>query len=237
MRRERRLREILTFLAPVLCAVLTAGGPAVGAALASDFPITIAGDSLSILIHADVGPEILPDFVRERLDRGIPATIGFQVDLWRNRSAWFDSRVAQEVHRYRISRDAWTGAYVLEGPEGPDAAMGADSLGTLVRRLGDDPIRLNIPRELALGGAVLWVEVTAVTIPLSVQDLGEVEEWITGEMGGGSNSVFGIPGGVLRMVRDLSGLGDRRLVGQTGRFGISLVAGDVVWVQTLGRSP
>lgn len=233
-RDQQKVRAGLSLLGAVLSGMLAIGVPQRGLASTSDFPVTVEGDSLALVVRADLGSEILPEFVRERLDRGIPATIGLQVDLWRSRSGWFDNRVGQAIQRYRVSRDAWTGAYLLEDEEGP---VGADSLGTLIRRLGEEPVPIFIPRDLALDRAVHWVEVTAVTIPLSVQDLGEVEEWITGEIGGGSSSVFGIPGGILRMVRDLTGLGDRRLAGRSGKFEISLVAGDVIWVQMLGNSP
>jgi len=214
-RDQQKVRAGLSLLGAVLSGMLAIGVPQRGLASTSDFPVTVEGDSLALVVRADLGSEILPEFVRERLDRGIPATIGLQVDLWRSRSGWFDNRVGQAIQRYRVSRDAWTGAYLLEDEEGP---VGADSLGTLIRRLGEEPVPIFIPRDLALDRAVHWVEVT-------------------GEIGGGSSSVFGIPGGILRMVRDLTGLGDRRLAGRSGKFEISLVAGDVIWVQMLGNSP
>lgn len=199
------------------------------AARADDaFPVTVAGDSLALQVRAELGAEVLPDFVRERLDRGIPATVGIQVDVWRTRAGWFDSRIGRVVQRFRLSRDPWSGAYLLEGPDGP---VGADSLASLLDEMIDTPIRVPFPRHLALAENEHWVEVTAVTTPLSAQDLGEVEEWISGEIGGGSGSVFGVPGGVLRIVRDLTGLGDRRMAGRSARFRVALVAGDVVWVR------
>ncbi|MCA9754660.1 MAG: DUF4390 domain-containing protein [Candidatus Eisenbacteria bacterium] len=198
------------------------------AASASDFVVAVEGDSLAIDVRPLLGPGVLPGFVRERLDRGIPTTIGLQADLWKHRSTWFDEQVSRTIRHYRLSRDAWSGLYLLEGPDG---TVGGDSMGAIIRLLSEEPIVLDVDRKTASKGGRYWVEVTAVTVPLSVQDLGEVEEWITGEIGGGSGSIFGVPGSLIRIIRDLTGLGDRRLSGKTNEFTMSLVAGDVVWVQ------
>lgn len=198
-------------------------------ATADDFGVTVAGDSLAIQVRSSLGAAVLPDFLRERLDRGIPATVGIQADLWRARSGWFDERVAQTIRHYRLNRDAWTGAYVLDGPEG---SVTADSLDFLLQGMASRPLILPLSREVARAGLVAWVEVTAVTTPLSVEDLGEVEEWITGEIGRRGGSIFGIPGGILRLARDLTGLGDRRSTGRSPTFEASLIAGDFIWIRT-----
>ncbi|MEZ4648127.1 MAG: DUF4390 domain-containing protein [Candidatus Eisenbacteria bacterium] len=195
---------------------------------ASDFTVAVEGDSLALVVKPQLGAGILPGFVRERLDRGIPTTIGLQADLWKHRSAWFDEQVSRTIRHYRLYRDAWSGLYLLQGPDG---TIGGDSLGAIIRLLSDEPIVLDLDRKTASKAGTYWVEVTAVTVPLSVQDLGEVEEWITGEIG--DSSIFGVPGGLIRIIRDLAGLGDRRLAGRTGEFRMSLIAGNVVWVQPL----
>ena len=49
---------------------------------------------------------------------GIPATLILVVDLWRDRSGWWDALVHTEVYTYRYRRDLWWGTYEVVKPDG-----------------------------------------------------------------------------------------------------------------------
>ncbi len=223
-------RQSTPFAAVVLSLVLWLAFSVTGTGrAASPFEVRVESDSLALRVQPNPGPEVLPEFVRERLDVGIPATVGIQVDLMRTRSGWFDRRVARVVQRFRVSRDAWSGNYLIEGPHG---VFDADSLGTITSFLDENPIRIPLSRAQCTNNSKHWIEVTAVTVPLSVEDLQEVENWVDGEVSGEeSGSILDIPKALFHLVRDLTGLGDRKLVGRSDGFEMSLVAGDYVWVQ------
>ena len=173
-----------------------------------------AGDSLELSVHID-HPRLLPGFVVERLRRGIPVTVGFQMELWRDRSVWFDNNLATRVSQFKVTRDAWTGAFSLATA---DTAVVVDSLRQVVAYLSDVTLPFPLEERWAESDSRHRMAVTAVVIPLSAQDLGEVEDWLTGELGGGGGGLLAIPRGLFNIVRDLSGLGDRKAKAQSERF-------------------
>lgn len=186
------------------------------------------GDSLALIVHGD-RETVLPPVVRSRLERGIPATIGRQTDLWRDRAGWSDQRLLRVVERFRVRRDAWTGIYEIVGRDG--ALFAADSLATIDVWLQQKPARLAIDRDWARGNGSFWVEQTRIVIPLSAEDLGEVEDWLSGELGGDGGSILSIPRGLLNILRNMSGLGDQKSSARSERFNMSAIAGDWVWIR------
>lgn len=180
-------------------------------------------DSISVVAHVD-WPDAVPDFIADRLERGIPSTLGVQVELWRERSAWYDTSVGSWIYEAQLAREAWSGAYALITLDG---ATNADSLSTL-RRMAS---QLDLP--LPLGGtpidsnATYRVAVTAIVRPITASDLREVETWLGGELGTGRGPLLGIPRGLFGIVRDLSGLGDRREKARSGRFRLVPTGGSV----------
>lgn len=191
-------------------------GPGSNREFDADMRVTVtAGDSLTLIVQIE-HPRLLPNFVAERLRRGIPVTVGYQMELWRDRSVWFDANVANRVTQYKVTRDAWTGAYSLTSA---DTTVVVDSLSQVIGHLTD--IRLPFPLHPDIwkdSDARHRLAVTAVVIPLSAQDLGEVEDWLTGELGGGGGGLLAIPRGLFNIVRDLSGLGDHKAKAQSDRF-------------------
>jgi hypothetical protein len=213
------------------CAVCLAGPAA--PAFAGDLQVEVAGgDSLTLRITVQRANP-LPEFVEERLERGIPATVGFQVDVWRDRSVWFDARELTQVEEFKLTRDAWTGTYKLIGADG---TRSADSLSTIESILAEREFRVPVSPGWCNGSSTRWVVVTAVVIPLTAKDLGEVEDWLVGELGGKSRGILDLPGGLFSIVRDLSGLGDRKSQGESRRFRLKLRSGDRVLVESRNDS-
>lgn len=203
--------------------MLAALGTLAPAAHADDFRVDVAGsDSLELRVRVDY-PDLFPGFVLDRLERGIPATVGFQIELWRDRGIWFDANMARWVHDYKITRDPWTGSYVVASA---DTSFAADSLSIVVDRLAEIDLALPLEPEWVESDSKYRVAVVAVVIPLSASDLGEVEDWLTGEFGGGG--LLSIPKGLFNIVRDLSGLGDRKAKAQSVRFRISRLGSGVL---------
>jgi len=193
--------------------------------------VRVEGDSLSLRVYA-LDAIVLPEFVRERLERSIPVTIGRQAELRRERSGWLDAQQAVEIERFRVRRDPWSGAY--SASDGTRTFM-ADSLETIERWLSEMPLRIPLERRWGGHGEVFWIELTTVVLPLTTEDLGEVEYWIS-DPEEESISLLSIPRGLFGLVRDATGLGDRRSRARSERFSLSIIASDWAWVRPISGS-
>lgn len=149
---------------------------------------------------------------------GIPATLILVVDLWRDRSGWWDALVHTEVYTYRFRRDVWWGTYEVVKPD-----------GTLILLPDRTELRVYLERvyEVPLGpasgfdaGKGYYLSVKATLKPLDIADLERVDAWVSGDVAKrrGGGGLLGVPKAVANMAVDLSGLGDRSAEGRTGRF-------------------
>lgn len=169
--------------------------------------LAVAPTDSSAILGVVSWPDPLPDFVLKRLERGIPATVGIQIDLWRERRGWYDTNLATWIWETQIMRDPWTGRYRLR--EG-DHTADFDSLASVSAAIRRIEIPLPIDSTWCDPERVYRASVTGIVRPLTAQDLREVETWLTGELGGGNGGLLGVPRGVFGIVRDLTGLGDRK---------------------------
>jgi hypothetical protein len=153
----------------------------------------------------------------ERLGEGIPATLLLVVDLWKERDGWWNSLVRSQILVYRFQVDVWTGAVDLRDQDGttirlPDRA----SLRTWLERVHE--IMLGTPRDFEKERAY-YVSVRALLRPMKLEDLEEVDAWLSGRVtGGGGGGVLGVPKAVARVLFGASGLGDKSATGRSGEF-------------------
>lgn len=179
------------------------------------------GDSLCLEAHLS-WTEAVPAFIADRLDRGIPSTLSVQIELWRVRAGWFDAHVETWERDYYLLRDPLSGAYRVRSEEGV-ATM--DSLGAVRAYFAAEEVRLPVREPWCDERSIYRLAVAGVIRPLTAEDLGELEDWLGGETRARNGGVLGLPTGMFRVVRDLSGLGERRFSGESGRFRMRLEAG------------
>ena len=156
--------------------------------------------------------EVLNSRIRESLARGMPATLMLHAELWRDRRGWFDRLESSADALVRIRYEVWSDTYLLERFGADPIMVGSvDSVATVLQR----------PWVMAVGrvgdltaGSRYYVVLTATLRPLTVEDLEEVEGWLSGEVGSGRKSGFGvvteIPRSVFDAVRNVSGFGDQK---------------------------
>ena len=157
--------------------------------------------------------EPLESRVANSLGRGMPATLALRAELWRRRNGWFDrlERSAESAFRIRhdVGRDNWR----LERPGGPAIVVSSlDSLSLLLERT------LVIPAgslEKLPTTAPCYVVVIASLRPLDLEDVEEVEGWLSGEVkssggSGGLGFLTGIPRSIFDAARNFAGFGDQR---------------------------
>lgn len=159
--------------------------------------------------------EALPTMVAERLERGIPASLAIQVGLWRERGGWFDSEVQAWEHRMQLQRDPLTERFRIRDEHG---SYELRSLQELEARVRAQELEFPVQIEWCDGRSRYRLVAIAAVQPLTSRDVGELESWM-GEAGGrGSPGLLGLPANLFGLVRDLSGLGERRTRAESEPF-------------------
>ncbi|HET9233919.1 MAG TPA: DUF4390 domain-containing protein [Candidatus Eisenbacteria bacterium] len=153
----------------------------------------------------------------ESIGNGIAATLLIVVDLWQEKSNWWDALQRSRALVYRFRRDVWTGEVEL-----------LDQSGQVRHFASREVLRLELERlqEIALGaradfekGKTYYVSVKAMLRPLSLEDLENVDAWLSGKVTGAEGSgILGIPKGVARALFGASGLGDQSAIARSTKF-------------------
>lgn len=150
--------------------------------------------------------------VAQSLGRGMPATITLHAELWRRRNGWFDRMERAVETTFRLRHEDWDESWRLERPG--NTALVVHSI---------DSLRVALQHTLALPvmslnrlppDADYYVVVSASLRPLNVEDVEEVEGWLSGEVREKRRSGFGIltglPRSIFEAARNFAGFGDER---------------------------
>ncbi len=161
--------------------------------------------------------DVLAPRVQESLSRGMPATLEFHAELWRRRSGWFDRLESTFDASLRIRYEVWNRTYRVERAGATALVFGA--LDSVERALGR-PLALPVGRsDRLVRGARYYAVVTATLRPLSIEDVEEVEGWLSGEVVDKRRAGFGafteLPRSAFDAVRNFAGLGDQRARART----------------------
>ncbi|HTM57169.1 MAG TPA: DUF4390 domain-containing protein [Candidatus Udaeobacter sp.] len=164
--------------------------------------------------------DLFPAPVESSLSRGMPATLLLHAELWRKRSIWFDRVEHTFDASVRVRYEVWNDVYRIERTGAPPRTLGSlDSVRTLLER----PIALPVcGLDGVEEGVRYYVVVSATLVPLSVEDVQEVEGWLSGEVESKRHSGFGVftelPQALYDTVRNFAGFGDRHARAQSRVF-------------------
>lgn len=156
--------------------------------------------------------------ITKELTRGLPMTYAYSIQLWHDRSGWWDALKSEVTKEFKLQRNVWDDRYFVVSQEGSQRWLkDLDALERhLSRRLGQFVSTVSgLPR-----GKTYYVSLTASLRPLTIEDIQEVEAWLTGEIeeGGGLSTVTRLPIMVFGVFVDLAGLGDKSTLARSGRF-------------------
>ncbi len=150
--------------------------------------------------------------VARSLGRGMPATLTLHAELWRRRSGWFDRMERAVETTFRLRYEDWDQSWRLERPGAPPLTVHSlDSLQTALERTLALPVAslARIPDS-----APCYVVVSVSLRPLNVEDVEEVEGWLSGEVrqkrGSGLGILTGLPRSLFEAARNFAGFGDER---------------------------
>jgi hypothetical protein len=178
----------------------------------------IATDRGDLVIDLEMANLIDPP-TEETLARGVPVTLILDIELWRERGAWFDHLAASRHLAYKLQLDAWDEVYVVRDAEGRQEVFLdlTEARGALAER---PALRIAPLATIALD-ASYYIVVTAALKPLTVEDVEELEGWLSGEIKSGRArdvGLLGLPKALFDVVMDMTGLGDRNDVKRTPSF-------------------
>jgi hypothetical protein len=162
---------------------------------------------------------LLDPATEEVLERGIPVTLVWEVEVWRERSAWFDRLEAVSSVTCKLQRDAWDEVYVLRESGGREEIFVdlVEARSAIERRAAVSIAPLNLLTE----DDAYYLVVNAALKPLTVEDVDELEGWLSGEIKSGRQHGFGIlglPKALFGLLKNVTGLGDRNDTLRTPSF-------------------
>jgi len=153
----------------------------------------------------------------EGAGQGLAASLTLVVDLRRSRKPfWSTGRVGVQAFTYRFRRDPLDDAYEVLNPDGTTAELrDRAELARYLERVHEVVLATRGSFE---PGKEYEVAVTAVLKPMDIENL---EEWLSGDVGGGGgigDFILGIPRFIYAVSVKMSGLDDERGEGSSGRF-------------------
>ena len=208
-------------VAAVLCLVgvaIAAAAPALGANALGLAVEPVEASAGAIAVSCRVDRPFTPR-LEETLLRGMPATITYEVGLWKRKAFWFDKLVVALRNEHRVVFDPWRKSFRVRSGGGIESRTTAvptlDSLRSslfAVRRLPVTPVAGLEP------DAGYYVTVRVLIRPVTEEDLGEIEDWLAGEIKDPEGTSRGLPRYLFGITANLTGLGDRTAMERSARF-------------------
>lgn len=197
--------------------LLAAAAAAAFAVDLADVRVTRVDAYVAVLLRTT---HVLSPRVRDSLERGMPATVRLNVDVWKVRPGWFDQMVHTERAELRVARNAWSDEYQMRRDSGPLVTL--LDLDEVEREL-ERPSRVRVLPLADMDPDARYYAIARVEVkPLTVEDIEEVERWLSGEAKRvgkpGPGSIARLPAYMIGVLANLSGLGDETATHRTGTF-------------------
>jgi hypothetical protein len=150
--------------------------------------------------------------IEESLGRGMPATLQVHGELWRRRDGWFDRLESSTDAAIRVRYEVWRDQFRIDRDGAASLRVGTiDSVEVMLGR----PWAIPVGRVGQVQPRTRYYVVVFATLkPLSVEDVAEVEGWLSGEVEDKRHAGLGVitelPRSLFDAVRNFAGFGDRR---------------------------
>lgn len=150
---------------------------------------------------------------------GFPTHMTYTVELWRQRGLWFDKLELTRTLTIKVTYDLWAERFVVQ--------FRKDSLAEFdtIEEVTEATCRLTglelVSIEELDSSKQYYIAARAHLRPLTIEELGELEDWLSGERGsadGKGGGVLSIPKYVVRMLLGTAGVTDRSTLTKSEPF-------------------
>jgi hypothetical protein len=145
----------------------------------------------------------------ETLTRGLPATLNYEVQLWKERRMWLDKLVQTNSLTYRITYDPWEDGYRIQTRRGSSPAV--FDIEHVERSLCIHVRTLVGSVNTIEPTATHYIVIRATMRPVSPEDVDRVESWLSDGKPEGKRGIAAVPGYLFDLIVGLSGLGDEAI--------------------------
>ncbi|HEX7879662.1 MAG TPA: DUF4390 domain-containing protein [Candidatus Eisenbacteria bacterium] len=153
-----------------------------------------------------------------------PAALAYTIELWRDRSTWFDALVSQRTYGYRLEVDRVRRVYRVAVPD--SGVIETADREELVRLLTEQVAVAAARLDDLSPGKHYYLAVTARLTPIDLDKLEDVNAWLSGDIRPrNKGGVLGVPKSVVGFLADVAGLGDKAAISRSARFHREVVAG------------
>jgi hypothetical protein len=157
----------------------------------------------------------------QTLLEGFPTHMTYTVELWRDRGLWFDKLEISRTLTVKVTYDLWAERYVVQ--------FRKDNLSKLQTIEEVEQATCVLP-ELKLVSAEeldpskkYYVSANARLRPLTIEELGELEDWFSGERRSGDGDrggVLSIPKYLVKMLLGSAGVTERTTLARSETFSV-----------------
>ena len=170
--------------------------------------------SVSYRVEAPFTPRL-----EETLQQGMPATIAYEVGVWKRRTFWFDKSIVALRREHKVAYVPWANAFRVRSGFGVGVrSRSVVSLDSLKTWLFEERRLAVVPAAALDSSGTYYVTVRVTIRPVSEEDLGELEEWLAGDAPKPAPTTRGLPRSLLGFAAGLSGLGERGALVKSERF-------------------
>jgi hypothetical protein len=133
----------------------------------------------------------------ESMHNGVPTLLRYQVDVWLDRTSWYDKLVESVSFSYKIHYDNWDTLYCVDNlRETSEERIGAGDVAELIHLVCNQQ-RMKICRIGLLDSlADYYITISAEVRSLSAERVREIDSWL----GGGGEEAEEAGGGLLGFV-------------------------------------
>jgi hypothetical protein len=174
-----RLRMVGTVFLVGILAILAASSATSATPLLSVVKLYGEGDYLCVDFHLKnaVDKELVTS-----LREGIPALLTYRLDVWRERSSWYDKLIKTVSCSYKITYDNWDTLFCISklGQSDTEQTRAPEVAGVVHTVCNQKAMKTCRMDDLDLNSSY-YVTISAEIQSLSAERVREIESWLGGE--------------------------------------------------------
>ena len=189
------MRMKLALAASVVCIVV--GSATAGSAQPLLSILSLYSEDNSLCIDFYLKNALEKDILTS-VRNGVPALLSYRVQVWEDRSNWYDRLIKTTTFSYKIAYDNWDSLYCVDAlTQGRQETGRAKNIADLIHILCNQKRLKTCPIAELNHQAAYYVTITAAIQSLSAERVKEIEGWLGGRAEGAKSEAGGLLGFVV----------------------------------------